>query len=294
MSAPLPIWAPFPGPLGGVTISAQRLRGWLERRGRFAGAVDLHDRVALLRSMARPPTGPHLFWASTAAAVDRHLLLARRASGTRWLFVHGGDIPDPRPLSARQSRVFGRVFATNTPLVDHLEERGFPDVRLASAHIPLDEPRNTPAGHDKVVIAVGHHRPWYGLDLAVASMEGYREAHPDASLTVLDYAGVDDLGRLPEWVDVRRGVGPDQVASVLAVHDVLVRPTTTDGDALAVREALDLGLKVVATDVVPRPAEVRLAAPSADEFLQAMTIGDRVSDGAGLGPSITQYLEGMG
>lgn len=35
--------------------------------------------------------------------------------------------------------------------------------------------------------------------------------------------------------------------------DVYIRPTSTDGDSVAVREALDLGVQVVASDVCPRP-----------------------------------------
>jgi glycosyltransferase involved in cell wall biosynthesis len=35
--------------------------------------------------------------------------------------------------------------------------------------------------------------------------------------------------------------------------DVYIRPTCTDGDSVAVREALDLGAQVVASDVCPRP-----------------------------------------
>jgi len=40
---------------------------------------------------------------------------------------------------------------------------------------------------------------------------------------------------------------------VLAACDVFVRPTTSDGDANSVREALALGVPTVASDVVERP-----------------------------------------
>jgi len=46
--------------------------------------------------------------------------------------------------------------------------------------------------------------------------------------------------------------------SLLSEIDIYVRPTTTDGSSVAVQEALMLGKKVLASDVVERPAEVTL------------------------------------
>jgi len=42
------------------------------------------------------------------------------------------------------------------------------------------------------------------------------------------------------------------------VSDIYLRPTSTDGDAVAVRESLSLGTPVVASDIVSRPAGVNL------------------------------------
>ena len=44
----------------------------------------------------------------------------------------------------------------------------------------------------------------------------------------------------------------------LARSSVLLRPTNTDGDAVSVREALWLGVPVIASDVVERPAGTEL------------------------------------
>jgi len=46
--------------------------------------------------------------------------------------------------------------------------------------------------------------------------------------------------------------------SLLLEVDIYIRPTTTDGSSVAVQEALMLGKKVLASDVVERPAEVTL------------------------------------
>lgn len=49
-------------------------------------------------------------------------------------------------------------------------------------------------------------------------------------------------------------IGPiKNMKSLWNQTDVYIRPTCTDGDSVAVREALDLGVQVVASDVCPRP-----------------------------------------
>jgi glycosyltransferase involved in cell wall biosynthesis len=54
---------------------------------------------------------------------------------------------------------------------------------------------------------------------------------------------------------------------VVAQSAVFLRPTLTDGDSVAVREALAFGVPVVASDVVPRPAGVSTyPAHDLDEF----------------------------
>ncbi len=47
-------------------------------------------------------------------------------------------------------------------------------------------------------------------------------------------------------------------ASLLSYSDIMIRATATDGDSLSVREALDVGVRVIATDCVDRPAGVVL------------------------------------
>ncbi|HRU61231.1 MAG TPA: glycosyltransferase, partial [Bacteroidia bacterium] len=46
--------------------------------------------------------------------------------------------------------------------------------------------------------------------------------------------------------------------SILPWVTVYVRPTRSDGDALAVREALAAGVPVIASDVAPRPTGVTI------------------------------------
>lgn len=69
---------------------------------------------------------------------------------------------------------------------------------------------------------------------------------------VKNYAKQKDINDRIFWQ-----IGPITNMQALWLQtDVYVRPTCTDGDSLAVREALDLGLKVVASDVCQRPSGV--------------------------------------
>ena len=51
---------------------------------------------------------------------------------------------------------------------------------------------------------------------------------------------------------------PHSFYSLMKCSDVMIRATATDGDSLSVREALHLGIKVLATDCVDRPDGVIL------------------------------------
>jgi len=64
--------------------------------------------------------------------------------------------------------------------------------------------------------------------------------------------------------------------------DLYLRTTTTDGDSLSIREALLAGLRVVASDVAPRPSGVRCyAAGDVDALVQAILDELPAQTGAG-------------
>ena len=77
--------------------------------------------------------------------------------------------------------------------------------------------------------------------------------------------------------------------SLLLEVDIYVRPTTTDGSSVAVQEALILGKKVLASDVVERPAEVTLyKSGDFDDFKDKL---ENIKDSKGFSPnSIDDYI----
>ena len=65
-------------------------------------------------------------------------------------------------------------------------------------------------------------------------------------------ARIRGLDRFP--CIMHRDLTPAEFQTLLRDVDVFVRPTRTDGDSVALREALALGKQVIASDAVPRPA----------------------------------------
>ena len=50
----------------------------------------------------------------------------------------------------------------------------------------------------------------------------------------------------------------EEFCPILTISDLFLRPTLTDGDAVSIREALYLGVPVVASNAVKRPEFVNL------------------------------------
>jgi len=69
--------------------------------------------------------------------------------------------------------------------------------------------------------------------------------------------------------------------------DIVLRPTTTDGDALTVREALYLNRRVVASDAVPRPqGTITFTTRDDDDFYRAVTTAQSTPAAAATAPAV--------
>ncbi|HVP39852.1 MAG TPA: glycosyltransferase family 4 protein [Candidatus Saccharimonadales bacterium] len=105
-------------------------------------------------------------------------------------------------------------------------------------------------------------RDLYGLDLTLDLVERLRGRFPGLGC-VLCFSGIRDAQhweRLLEGAE-RRGLrdalftvgGLPEIHPLFRRVDACLRPTLSDGDSVAVREALALGTPVVASDAAPRP-----------------------------------------
>jgi glycosyltransferase involved in cell wall biosynthesis len=125
-------------------------------------------------------------------------------------------------------------------------------------------------------------RDLYGFDYAVKVLQEVLQAAPGAGLVILcPSASRKD----PEWQPLiedvwSRRMGDRVMFLFKPLEDpfalwqgcsVMLRPTVTDGDSVAVREMLTLGLPVIASDIAPRPAGARvLALESPAEWARAV------------------------
>jgi glycosyltransferase involved in cell wall biosynthesis len=191
----------------------------------------------------------------------------------------------PADLVLAPSASAAEVLAANGVAPGRLEvdENGLPDLD----GLVVGERRSTRAADDPIrFVYTGGPNPMKG---AAHLVEAARKlaATPGWTLTAfglgdyLDETGVD-LAGLP--VDVRQPFVPEDLAGILAAHDVFVLPSVMrETHSLATREALVAGLPVLCTDTLG-PEEVvvhgsnGLIVPAGDAEALASSVARLASD----------------
>lgn len=190
------------------------------------------------------------------------------------LTIHTGSFPETMRTAAASTVYAVRavcnacfaVVAVNADIrrtLEHLDARPRGGVHVIPPYVPQPAPGVPPrlaTRGPKRLISSGYGNAIYGWDLiaqAIAS-EDVGEWHW-VTYTEWDEAYMRPLIGAAERVapgklHLHRDLPPAAFIRLLAASDVYVRPTRADGDSIAVREALDLGVAVVASDVVTRPA----------------------------------------
>lgn len=93
----------------------------------------------------------------------------------------------------------------------------------------------------------------------------YDEEHRDEILQMRQ-----ELGLADRWMLVEE---PFPAAALFRQTDIFLRPTTTDGDSVSIRECLHLGVSVVASDSVVRPDGVVIFRDRDVDDLEAKVVG---------------------
>lgn len=144
---------------------------------------------------------------------------------------------------------------------------------------PLSEPLATFfRTHNPVLISVGLLEPEYDLPLQIDAMPQIRQKFPNSGLLLIGSGSLEaELRRRiqanPQAPHILLTGDVPHIATVQAISraKLMLRTTLYDGDALSVREALQLGTPVIATDNGMRPAGVRLIQKSnSAQLLQAI------------------------
>lgn len=215
---------------------------------------------------------------------------AARSAPARVLTLHSGFVPaylagastTARALARRALRDYRRVVCVNAEIRDAVARIGVEGARLcvapayvcgagldetavdpnaAAAAAALPEPIARWLADDRPrLLAVLFFRPEYGLDLLIEALARLRHRHPALGCLLLGGGEGEPEARaavraagLAGCVRFGGDVEHALCRSLMARADLFVRPTRVDGDALSVREALALGVPVVASDAGFRP-----------------------------------------
>jgi glycogen(starch) synthase len=229
-----------------------------------------------------------------------HRLLALGLVCARWpgkksvMTFHSGGFPStpegqalgPSSLAGFVLRSFDGLIGVNEEIIRFLRKMGVRPqrARLISPYAFLTgstSDRTLPpaladflATHDPVLTSVGLLEPEYDLPLQIEALTPMRQRHPQAGLLMIGAGSLEaslreKIASSPSAADILLAGDVPHAATMEAVvrSRLMVRTTLYDGDALSVREALQLGTPVIATDNGMRPAGVRLI-PKSD--LQAL------------------------
>lgn len=293
---------PTAPPRGGVSTHMERLAAH-SGSGPFRFIIaDFRKRV--LYEMDRRASGFAALFHYFRKADIIHLHLAHplkllialltRLSGKRLVYTHHNS-RDLQQFATRWTMKLAHRVILVTPVSP--EELPVPQdrVNIIPAYLPARPRSAVGAGvgarlssYRRVILASAFHLPArpsllhgrdiYGFDLLLEALSSIANEKLEGTCVVL----LDSAGTMREHYQSRleqlRAAGIDSwypeeeihLPSILPWVSVYVRPTRSDGDALAVREALAAGVPVIASDVAPRPVGVTLFPSGKPDVLAAV------------------------
>lgn len=199
------------------------------------------------------------------------------------LTFHSGGFPSSpagqalhaKTFAALVLRRFDAIIGVNSEIVEWMKKLGVARDRVhlipphGSAVVPAANLSPRLASfyreHDPVLLTVGLLEPEYDLGSQIDVLGNVRKRSPRAGLVIIGSGSLERelLLRIASaaWAGdiLLEGDVPHPITlKAIAEASMLLRTTQYDGDALSVREALQLGTPVIATDNGMRPAGVQL------------------------------------
>jgi glycosyltransferase involved in cell wall biosynthesis len=133
------------------------------------------------------------------------------------------------------------------------------------------------AAHNPVLISVGGLEPEYDVSLQMKALGSIRTRHPKAGLLVAGSGSLAEVVRkecslLPyaDHILLNGDLAHGATLQAMQSSDIMLRTTWYDGDAISVREALQLGVPVIASDNGMRPEGTHLIPARDPDALLAM------------------------
>jgi glycosyltransferase involved in cell wall biosynthesis len=294
---------PLPPPHGGISVHVSEIHRQLTAAGITCCVLDMNlvrpgfgFALAVLRH-AFP--GWTLHFHTNGHNVKSWLLalgcgLAGQSRGGCVLTLHSGMVRGyletapqlRRKVAALACSLYGQVICVNRESGDALLSLGLEPHRMKVLPAYLRTESLKGSVPSEILRRIGRHRPLfstvlffrpeYGFDLLVAGIAKLRCRYPSVGCLVMgsgeqrEQAGmrVREAG-LEDSVLLLGDVSHDVCMALMSACDVFLRPTIEDGDSISVREALALGVPVVASRVGARPAGAILFHPGDMEDMLA-------------------------
>lgn len=227
-------------------------------------------------------------------------LLCCSLPGTKCVFTfHSGGYPSspegrsahPLTLRAMVFRRFDLLIAVNEEIAKFFAQVGVPAERvrvISPAFVAVANSNEQIAlpnaieefakNHRPLLTSVGLLEPEYDLSLQMRALEAIRRSHPQAGLLIIGSGSLESelreqASRLPyaDHILLSGDVAHASTLRLMQRSDCILRTTWYDGDALSVREALQVGVPVIASDNKMRPEGVTLIpARDMDALVQAV------------------------
>ncbi len=204
------------------------------------------------------------------------------------LTLHSGLVPAYLRDSDRWKRqiarltcvLYDRVTCVNNEIAEAITQLGLEreKVQIMPAFLPIETPDvSLPENiaswmqeHSPAISSTMFFRPEYGFELLLEAVSRLKKQYPKIGCFIMGsdeeqaQAGARVLverSSLTESVYLGGDLDHEMCLAIMSRSSMFVRPTFRDGDSISVREALSLGVPVVASNVGERPEGVMLFEP---------------------------------
>lgn len=297
---------PLPPPHGGISVHVMQTQRRLTAAGVTCCVLDpsrTPSKVALLGRLAHYASQGWELHLHTNGHNRKSWLMALICGSIASAFrvpahvtLHSGMVPQYltgqarcRALARLACRLHEHIVCVSPEIEQALASLGIDRQRMEvcaafdppeTAAASLDQPLvHWMENHRPLLSATLFFRPEYGFPLLVEAVSRLRRLYPAVGCVVMGSCehGEDAFDRIREasiedHMLLLGDVEHDRCLSVMAGSDLFIRPTLHDGDSISVREALAVGVPVVASQTGNRPDGVHLFQPGDLDDLVAQAL----------------------
>jgi len=202
------------------------------------------------------------------------------------LMLHSGMAPGyirNAPKRMRQvirlaCALYRQIICVNDEIASAVADLGIPkdQLQITPAFLPIETPEvvlppdieSWLRQHSPVMTSTMFFRIEYGFEVLLDAVCRLRDEHPQIGCLVMgtgegreQAAELIERRGLSDWIFLAGDLDHELCLALMSRSAVFVRPTFRDGDSISVREAVSLGVQVIASNVGTRPDGVLLFEP---------------------------------